>query len=149
MAHMQQQILDAVVAALVAAGTDAVDRVFLDRVDPLQPDELPAILVEESPNGEVVTPTTVSGLQQRDMLVLVTPVVSGVTSYGTQARELGLQVEKALAAHSWETTVAQGGGLIQSTRPLFDGDGKDAKAGRQQTWTFTYFVRPDAPDQLP
>ena len=130
MAHMQQQIVDAVVAALVAAVTDAGSSVHLDRLDPLQVDELPAILVEESPNGEVVAPSTISGVQQRDLMVLVTPVVTGVTDYGTRARQLGLQVETALANHDF-SSLAQGGWQIDSTRPLFDGDGKDAKAGRQ------------------
>lgn len=147
MAHVQQQILDAVIAALVAAGTDAGNGVHLDRLDPLEPDELPAILVEESPNGETVSPSTISGVQQRDLLVLVTPVVRGASDYGMRARRLGLQVEKALAAYDF-SAVAQGGCEIETMRPLFDGEGKDAKAGRQQSWRFTYFVRRESPDQL-
>ena len=47
MAHAQQQVLDAVRAALVLAATVAGARVFVDRVDPLQASELPAILVDE------------------------------------------------------------------------------------------------------
>ena len=56
--HINQQVLDAIKATLVAAGTDAAARVYLDRLDPVPESELPAILIEGV--GEVVEVQSVS-----------------------------------------------------------------------------------------
>ena len=145
MAHVQQQILEGVQAALAAAGTDAGARVFLDRLDPLQPNELPALLVEEAPAGETVVPNTVNGLEQRAYTVLVTAVVSHRTEYGAQARELGLQVEKVLGIPAFAVPKA-GRARIVASRMTLAGEGDRAMAAREQAWQFTYFTRRGAPD---
>jgi hypothetical protein len=146
MAHVQEQILAAVVARLVEAGTSAGANVFLDRVDPLQADELPALLVDESPQGESAQPYTVSGIEQRQYTVRVAGVVSHSTAYGSRARDLGLQAEKALSGNAVLTRLAKGGVRIVSSRLSLSGDVEEAKAAREQTWLFTYLVRPSAPD---
>ena len=61
MPHAQQQILNAVQTVLASGATAAGARVFLDRVDPLQATELPALLVEEGGEGESIEPLTVHG----------------------------------------------------------------------------------------
>ena len=147
MAHVQQQILDAIQAVLIAAATPAGGRVYIDHLDPLSVDQLPAILVEEAPSGESVASSTVSGVQRRDLRVSITPVVSHATEYGARARDLGLQIEKALhAAVPQLTALAKAGYALETGRPLLSGEGKDAKAARQQIWRFSYLVRPGAPD---
>lgn len=147
MAHVQQQILEAVKAVLVAAATDAGDSVFLDHLDPLDLTQLPALLIEESPSGESVTPSTLSGVQRRDLRVSVTAVVAHASEYGARARELGLQVEKALAAATPQLIrLAKAGFALETGRMLLSGEGKEAKAARQQVWRFSYLVRPNAPD---
>lgn len=146
MPHVQEQILAAVVERLIDADTAAGSNVFLDRVDPLQADELPALLVDESPQGESSQPYTVGGLEQRQYAVRVASVVSHTTAYGSRARDLGLQVEKALSSASVLTRLAKGGVRIVSSRLTLSGEVEEAKAARQQTWLFTYVVRPSAPD---
>jgi hypothetical protein len=146
MAHVQQQILDAVKAVLIAAATDAGENVFIDHLDPLALTQLPALLIEEAPSGESVAPSTVSGVERRDLRVSITPVVAHATEYGARARELGLQVEVALAAATPQLLkLAKAGFAIESGRMLLSGEGKEAKAARQQIWRFSYLVRPGAP----
>lgn len=145
MAHVQQQILEGVQAALIAASTDAGARVFLDRLDPLQASELPAILVEEAPAGEIVEPNTVSGLEQRTYTVLVTSVVSHRSEYGERARELGLQVEKVLGVPAFAVPKA-GRARISGSRMTLAGEGAQAMAAREQAWQFNYFTRRGAPE---
>lgn len=147
MAHVQQQILDAVKAVLIAAITDAGINVFVDHLDPLAISQLPALLIEEAPSGESVAPSTVSGMQRRDLRVSVTAVVAHASEYGARARELGLQVEKAFGAtNAVLMRLAKAGYAIESSRMLLSGEGKEAKAARQQVWRFSYLVRPMAPD---
>lgn len=147
MAHVQQQILEAVQSVLIGAATAAADRVYLDHLDPLALTQLPAILIEEAPSGESVAPSTVSGVQRRDLRVSITPVVAHATEYGARARDLGLQVEKALAgALAQLQQLAKAGYAIETGRPILSGEGKEAKAARQQVWRFSYLVRPGTPD---
>ncbi|BEP42261.1 hypothetical protein [Variovorax sp. V15] len=146
MAHVQEQILTAVVDRLIDAGTAAGANVFLDRVDPLQDDELPALLVFEAPQGESAQPYTVSGIEQRQYAVRIAGVVSHGSAYGARARDLGLQVEKALSGNAALLRLAKGGARIASSRLTLSGDAEEARAAREQTWLFTYLVRPTAPD---
>lgn len=150
MAHAQQQVLDALRTTLVAAATLAGARVFVDRADPLQAQDLPAILVDEAPEGE----TTQSGeslgpLYQRFLSVRVTCVVANGSTAKAQARELGLQAEKALAAAGTAIhTLAKGGVALQSSRPLDDPTADRLLAAREQDWLVTYFTHATAPDVL-
>jgi len=145
MAHVQQQILDGIVEALKAAGTAAGPRVFLDRLDPLQAIELPALLVEEAPQGEDVNPQTVSGSVQRVFSVLVSCVVAHATDYGRNARALGLEVELVLGARTFPHP-KPGRSAIAASRMNFSGEGDRALALREQLWRFTYTTRRDAPE---
>lgn len=147
MAHIQQQILAAVVAVLAAAAIVPSGRVYLDRLDPLEAGELPAILVKEAPAGESVQPATIAGIDERLYAVSITAVVAHASEYGSRARELGLQIEKALdAATATLFALAQGGFRLDTARMILSGESKDAKAARQQIWRFTYFVRSGSPD---
>lgn len=145
MAHVQQQILDGVKAALIAAATGAGANVFLDRLDPLEASELPALLIEEAPEGETVDPQTLDGLEQRAYAVLVTCVVAHAREYGSRARELGAEVEKVLGVSSFAVP-KPGRARITSARMTFSGEGDRAMAAREQTWRFSYFTRRGAPD---
>ena len=148
MAHAQQQILEAVQTVLANGNTAAGDRVFLDRVDALQPGELPAILVDESPDGETAEPFNLHGLEQRQLSVQVRGIVAHGTEAAAQARDLGLEVEKLIAGSTTLAAMAQGGVRIESSRPANEGDGDRLMALREQSWRFTYYVNPEAPDTL-
>ncbi|MGJ7544630.1 hypothetical protein [Variovorax sp. LT1R16] len=145
MAHVQQQILDGVQTALIAAATAAGARVYLDRVDTLEEGDLPALLVQESPEGESIDPKTVSGLEQRTFSVLVAAVVAHGTDYAKEARALGLQVEQVLGVSSFAVP-KPGRARIVASRITLSGEGNQAMAAKEQTWRFTYFTRRGAPD---
>lgn len=145
MAHLQQQVLDAIKATLVAAVTAAGARVFVDWVDPLQ--DLPAILVDEAPDGETTSGTDLGPLRQRTLAVRVRCVVAAGSTAMAQARSLGLQAEQALAAPGTALALlARGGVVMQSSRPNLDGDGDRVAALREQDWLVTYFTTSEAPD---
>lgn len=145
MTPVQQQILDGIRSALVLADTMAQHRVFLDRLDPLEAGDLPALLVEASPDGEVIEPASTKGLQQRVFPVTVTAVVAHATGYGVLSRELGGEVEACMGASSFAIP-KPGRAQIAASRPIRSGEGDQARAALMQTWQITYFTRRGAPD---
>jgi len=148
MASAQQQILDALQTLLAAGGTVAAGSVFVDRVDPLQPAELPAILLEEGSAGESVEPYTISGLERRELAVQVHCVLANSTSAAADSRAFGVAVEKLIAPSATLQTLAKIGVQLQATRPTLQGEGDRLLATRSQSWQFAYLVRPEAPDIL-
>lgn len=148
MAHAQQQILDALKTLLAAGGTVAGTRVFLDRVDPLQPTELPAILIEEEPEGESAEPYTVHGVEQRELAVLVSGVLSHSTTAAADARNLGLAIEKLIAPSTALAALAKLGVRITNSRMVVQGDLDRLLAARLQSWRFTYLVNAATPDVI-
>lgn len=145
MSHAQQQILEAVRDALLAADTDAGASVHLDRVDPLEDRELPALLIAEAPEGETVDPQTVSSLESRVLSVVVVSVVAGGPDFGARARELARQVEVALGTPGAAIPKA-GRCRIAGSRLQLSGEGDKPRAAREQTWRVQYFTRRGAPD---
>ncbi len=148
MPHAQQQILEQVKAILAGGSTDAGSSVFLDRVDPLQPTELPALLVEESPEGETVTLNTLGGLEERALGVSVSCVVEHGTDAVARSRELGLQAEKLLADSAALRALCKLGVQITGSRPVISGENDRLLAARAQDWRMTYMVAAEAPDQI-
>lgn len=144
MANAQQIILEGVRDALIDA-TDAGARVYLDRPDRLQLSELPALLVQESPEGEVIEPATVSGMEQRVFSVVVQCAVAHGSTYASGARELGAQVERVLGVPSFAVPKA-GRTRISASRIVIDGDGETTTAAREQLWRITYFTRRGVPE---
>lgn len=146
MAHLQQQVLDLIKATIVAGATAAGPRVFVDRVDPLQPNELPAILVDEAPDGEQIQPLTISGAHQRQLAVQINCIVAHGNAAMLQARELGLAVEKLLQTSAPLAALCRMGIDITSSRPQIAGDGDRLMATREQIWQFAYAARGETPD---
>ena len=146
--HAQQQILNAVQTVLASGATAAGARVFLDRVDTLQPSELPALLITEGGEGEGAEQLTVHSLEQRTLAVQVICVVSHGSSAAADARALGLQVEKLLAASPALAALARGGVAYSGSRLEITGEADRLLAGRVQDWRLSYFVRPESPDVI-
>jgi hypothetical protein len=142
--HAQQQILNALQALLAAGGTVAGASVFVDRVDPLQPEELPAILIEE--DGETVDPYTIHGVEQRELSVTVSPVLAHSTTAAADVRAFGLVVEKLIAPSTALAALAKLGVRITASRPVLNGEGDRMLAARQQSWRLTYLVNASTPD---
>jgi len=151
MPHAQQQILDAVKAALEAAALVGAGKVFLDRDDPVRPEELPAILIEEDPSGETVETQTIHGLLSRELRVNVSAFPSAGSGSPAAARELALKVEKVLAAPTatLATSLCKGGVRLVVSRQINSGDGERLMASRFQTWRLTYYARAHTPDAIP
>lgn len=146
MAHAQQQILEAVAAVLAGGSTAAGTRVFLDRVDSLQPNELPAITVDEAAEGESVELTTIDYVEQRALGVTVACIVAHGNAAAAQVRDLGLQVEKLLAASTTLRALCKLGVQINSSRIEISGEGDRLMAAREQNWTMTYMCAAESPD---
>lgn len=148
MAHAQQQILDALRTVLLNGGTVAGTRVFLDRVDPLQANELPAILIDEGEGGETAEPYTVHGVERRELDVSVSGIVTHSTTAAADARALGLAIEKLVAPSTALAALAKLGVRISNSRMAITGEGDRLMAARQQSWLFTYLVNADSPDLI-
>lgn len=149
MPHAQQQILEAVKAVLAAMPqTVALGRVSLDRVDALQPTELPAIVIEEDEGGETIDQETVHGLLRRELLASVTGVVAHGTAAAANARELGLEIEKRLAASTALRALCKGGVQLASSRQINVGEADRLMAARQQVWRLTYLAKASTPETI-
>lgn len=148
MAHAQQQILDALQALLIAGNTVAAGRVFVDRVDPLQANELPAILVEEGDNGERTEVAMLAGSERRELDVVIACVLAATSTAASDARAFGLAVEKLVSANAALRTLAKYGVNLTESRLIQSGEGDRLLASRQQTWRIAYLVNPTAPDVI-
>lgn len=146
MPHLQQQILDQIQAVLVAGATAAGSRVYVDRVDPLHNHDLPAILVDESPEGELVQPFTIGGVYRRDLAVQINCVVTDGDGAAAQARELALAVEKLLQASQPLAALCTLGIDITASRHQVSGDGDRLLATRETSWTMSYAAPATTPD---
>lgn len=144
--HVQQQVLDAVQALLLAANTAAGTDVFVDRMDPLKPAQLPAILIGEGENGEDAQPGTIGRLEQRTLDVVIDCAVKQHDTAAADARAFGLVVEKLVRPAASLRALCKLGIRITNSRLVLIGDGDEQYASRRQTWQFTYLVNPSAPD---
>ena len=145
MAHAQQQIIDALQVLLIAGATAAAGRVFVDRVDPLQPSELPALLITED-DGETSETVYLDGGERRELTVVISCVVAADTNATAAARQLGLVVEKLVTGSNALAALARGELRIIRSSPVTSGDGDRLLAAREQGWRFAYFVNPASPD---
>lgn len=146
MASAQQQILTALQALLAAGGTVAGTRVYLDRVDALQPADLPAITIEE--DGERAESIDLAGEQQRESTITVHCALAATTTAAADARAFGLAVEKLIANSAALAALAFDGVYITNSRTEINGDGDRLMASRDQTWLMAYRVDPTAPDVI-
>lgn len=144
--HIQQQVLDALQALLAAGGTAAGARVYVDRVDPLQPGQLPAILITEDDGGEDAEPYTFDGIEQRTLSVVVRCVVPPGPTAAADARALGLAGEKLISPSAVMAALCKLGVRITNSRHVNRGEGEQLFAERVQTWQFIYLVNPATPD---
>jgi hypothetical protein len=144
MPHLQQQTLDAIRTALVAGATAAGARVFVDRVDPLQANELPAILVDES-DGESVEVDGVMQTYRRSLAVRVTCAAGGSGAMAA-ARELGLQVERLLAPQLLLGGLASGGMTLIASRPTLQGEADRLMALRELDYAAITYSQAATPD---
>ena len=148
MAHAQQQILDALQALLIAGATAAAGRVFVDRVDPLQANELPAILIEEGDNGEQVETVMLGGHERRELNVVINCVLAASSTAAADARAFGLAAEKLVYPNAALQLLAKFGSRLTESRLVMIGDGDRLLAARVQTWRIAYLVNPTAPDVI-
>lgn len=148
MAHAQQQILDALQTLLASGGTVAGSRVFVDRVDPLQPADLPAIVILEEEEGESADLYMIEGTEQRTLSVAVHCILSASATAAADARAFGLAVEKLIAPSTAIKALCTLGHRINSSRQTNNGDGDVLLASRHQTWRFSYLVNPATPDTI-
>jgi hypothetical protein len=146
MASAQQQILTALQALLAAGGTVAGARVYLDRVDSVQPADLPAITIEE--DGERAEAIDLLGEQQRESTIIVHCALAATTTAAVDARAFGLAVEKLIAGSATLAALATDGAYITSSRTEINGEGDRLMASRDQTWLMAYRVDPTAPDVI-
>lgn len=146
--HLQQQLLDAYKATLIAASTAAGSNVFLDRVDEVPQASLPALHIEGQ--GETIESTSVdwSQIQERAYTFTVSCVTGLATGAAAAARNLGKQVEQALFAAQATSTAS---GKAKALRLEGSTEGKDGGAATslylvRQTWVVTYITLSGAPD---
>jgi hypothetical protein len=146
MASATDQIMTALQTALIAASTAAGARVYIDRVDSLQPNEVPAILIED--RGEASEVIELDDTQQRTSTIAIHCATSHSTSAASDARAFGVAVEKAIANSAAVKALAHLGMYIQSSQTEVNGDGDRLLASRDQVWQATYLVHPTAPDLI-
>lgn len=143
--HINQQVLEAIKANLVAAATAAGAFVHLDRLDPVPEADIPAILIEGG--GEVVDAQTVGfpPIYSRQYSFTVACLASGTAK---AARNLAGQVEAALCASLAAYTA---NGLAEALLLTGSNEGKDGNGTTglfevRQSWTAQIMTVGNVPD---
>jgi len=150
--HVQQQILEAIQAVLVAAAIVPGGRVYLDRTDELPEDDLPAIdiLGRSETFDESIEYLSLDFpyLQQREMAFPIACIARSATTAAAISRNLGKQVEQAILAAM--ATVSIGGKRItmriNAVRGAKSNDQATPMAAVIQSWTAQYHTQAGAPD---
>lgn len=150
--HVQQQILEAVQAVLVAAAIVPTGRVYLDRTDELPEDDLPAIDILGGDQGaeESIEYQTMHhpATQSRSFSFPITGVARGAHGAAKAARNLGRSVEAAIMATA--STIAVGGRVIDMV--LADSSERKQNGNAlpmvavSQTWQAQYHTTAGTPD---
>ena len=150
MAHMQQQILEAMQAVIIAANTAAGSDVEIDRTEPWPAERVPAVEITTEDSAELVEPLTAHHphLQQRTFEFEIRCTASGRTA-PAESRALGAEVETALIASASDVTL---GGLTRTllltgVSSLKDGSGEVPVAEQRQKWRAIYVTQSGAPTQ--
>lgn len=143
---VDQQVLNALKTLLLAASTAAEDDVFLDRLDPLKPAQLPAICITEGENGVDSEQFTIKSHDQRTLEVVIDCAVKRCSTAAADARAFGLVVEKLVRPSSALRALCKLGVRIVNSRLIQLGEGDTVYASRRQTWHFIYLVNPSTPD---
>jgi len=149
--HVQQQVLDAVKAALIAAATDAGTRVYLDRVDEILQTNLPAIDILGDgfdDDAETIERLSISFpyLQKHTYGF----GIGAIATTAAAARNLGKQVAAALLASRSAITVDSTAIDMAQT-----GSGMSRESGAavplfraQQAWQAIYHTQAGTPDAV-
>lgn len=147
MSAAPQQILSALKALLLAGGTAASTRVFLHRVDPLQPDELPAIVIEEDgpERAEIIM---MDGGERREIDAIVYCTLASSDTAPADCMTFGLAAEKLIAADPELKALCQFGVSMMERSTIINGEGDRFLAASQQKWRFAYWVHPLNPDVI-
>lgn len=146
MAHVQQQILNALQTLLAAGGTAAGTQVYVDQVDPLAKGITAAIVVGENPDGEEIQPGSITDIQQRTLAIDITCVQRGCDATAAAARAFGLAVEKLVSPRGGALAAIAKQWDLTASRPETNGEGEDMVVARVLTYKFMYFVRKASPD---
>lgn len=146
-AHVQQQILTALAATLVAASTAAGASVYVDHPDELTAAMLPAIVITCGPEQIEAMGMGFPFAQDRRMAVDIISVCTG-SGAAAASRALAAQVEAALYAS--ESTARLGGLaksplLLQSADPTVSGQASQLIAEVRQGWQVLYQTASGAP----
>lgn len=150
--HLQNQILDAIQAALLAADTVAGLHVYLDRTDELPSGDLASIdiLGGQEVGEESIEYLTMNWppVQQRSYTFAIVSVARGAVDSSRAARNLAQQVEESLLATS--NAIVVGGMsidmLLAESSERKDGSGEIPLAAVRQMWQAQYSTTAGTPD---
>lgn len=148
MAHLRTQIVQAIAAALVAAGTSAGARVHTKRPpdDPIPEASTPAIVIQRGPEQVELDGINATPYQQRSFLIAIKLIACGANAE-EDADALLAQVEAALLATTAARTLS---GLVKETElvsvdPDLSGVGAQLIAEVITTWRITYVTQAGVP----
>jgi len=147
--HMQDQILDAIKATLIAAATSAGTSVRIEGVDELPAASCPAIEIEAGREDVELIGMGRRRSQRREFDVEVRAIVSQSSSYRSAAGNLLKQIEQALRPAAGATLVdvlvPDRIRLVAST-PDRDGNAARVTYTIRTVWRAVYFTTEGAPD---
>lgn len=109
--HVSKQVVDAIVAAIIAGGTAASTRVYAGRITPVPQADLPAVTVSGGDEQLEQLTTRSPYRQHRSLSIEVGVHVKALDAYDTNAYVLLQQVEHVIAA------IATAGGKARNLRP--------------------------------
>lgn len=146
--HLQQQLLDAYKATLIAAATAAGSNVFLDRVDEIPTGSLPALHLEGRSETVESISADWSQIQQRAYSFTIACVTGQASGAATAARNLGKQVEQALFASQATSTASGKAKALRLEGSVEEKDGTSSVTlfTVRQSWVVDYITQSGVPD---
>lgn len=149
MPHAQQITLDAIAACIAAVpGVALAGGVYVDRVDPLQPEQLPCVCIDEDGPETVDTLGGIGdGFTQRRTLNVKICAVIAANAPASVARQNGLLIEQGLYNNAPLQTLMSGYEIVSSDYEQ-SGANESLYNQRVQRWQFTYTTRSNDPSKL-
>ena len=146
--HLQDQILNSLKATLIAAGTSAAGRVYLEGVDAIPEGSTPALQIDVGPETVEVKTVSRPRTLQRTLDVFIRIVVAQNVAYRVAAGSLLKEVETALhasvAANSADG-IAPDGFTLVATDPDRDGNAALITYAIRSLWRVRYLCKENAP----
>lgn len=144
--HARGQIKQAVATAVTGLATTS-SRVFVQRTEPLQDEELPALLVYSLTETSSAETIGAPRLLRRTLQVMVEAVVKAQGDTTTVLDQIAVEVETAIAGNVPLNALVKNL-MLESSTTVITGEGELPASGLRLQYAAEYMTREGAPETI-